>query len=1040
MVLSSGVEKQVLSLNLLVGAFHRGSLAKGAKVVQSRKLQDSTRWFAAGQRRLSVCLLLTLMLCAAFASSNAQTKNGFASTNDALDSDIDVQKLQPFIPVERKLVGGETHLYGFSLSQGQYMHALATQQDIDVVLTIFGPAEKQRAEVDRPNGARGLEGISFIALEAGEYRLQIRSLESVASQGQYKIVIDELRGALPRDEQRVAAEAAVTEGEKLRAKGTASYFRQALVKFEDALALWRKLKEPSEEFVALYGAGLCRRSMGENQRAITDFSQAIGLARELKDRYDEAIAQTAIGWAYIYLGDYENALDAFTQSRALRQVIGDRRGETLALYGVGWAHALAGQDEQALVNFFQCLEIKRAVKDHRGEAFNLVGIGKIYNRLGRNTEALDYLQQALKILEASGPKLARADALMNTGWVYLSLSKYDLAMDHFQQALPLWRTIGDRTGEAATLFGISRTERQQGRLIDARAHMDDAVTIIESVRTKGDNQQLRTSYFALVQDYYEFDVDLLMQLQQLDPTGDYASAAFQVSESARNRSLLDLLNEARADIRKGIDPHLIEQEQILHQQMDEAATEQRKLLGGKHTRDELKTAAKTISNLTGLYQDVEAKIRAASPRYASLTPTRPLSALEIQRQVLDKDTVLLEYALGQERSYLWAITNAEIHSYELPKRTEVEAAARHLYALMTARNQRQPDETIEQKRERISRADAEYPAASAELSRILLGPVASLLGAKRLVFVPQGALQLIPFAALPAPSSQPGVASQALLVNHEIVNLPSASTLALLRRDLQGRQKAAKTIAVLADPVFTKTDERFEAKENGKQDASHPSLARSLGPKGEGAAGKSDTMEDEQHLPRLFNTRWEAKQILSLVKPQESLQAIDFAANRAAATSPALGQYRIIHFATHAFINDMHPELSGIILSLFDRAGHPQDGFLRAHEIFNLKLPVELVVLSACRTGLGKEVKGEGLVSLTRGFMYAGSPRVVVSLWSLNDRATAELMAHFYKHMLGPEQASPAAALRLAQIEMLSDERWKPPYYWAAATLQGEWQ
>jgi CHAT domain-containing protein len=286
----------------------------------------------------------------------------------------------------------------------------------------------------------------------------------------------------------------------------------------------------------------------------------------------------------------------------------------------------------------------------------------------------------------------------------------------------------------------------------------------------------------------------------------------------------------------------------------------------------------------------------------------------------------------------------------------------------------------------------------------------------------------------------PGAVSQALLFNHEIVNLPSASTLALLRRELLGRQRAAKTIAVLADPVFTKTDERFEAKGNGKQDASHPSLARSPASKGDGAAEKSAPIEDEQHLPRLFNTRWEAKQILSLVTPQESLQAIDFAANRAAAASPGLGQYRIIHFATHAFINDTHPELSGIVLSLFDRAGQPQDGFLRAHEIFNLKLPVELVVLSACRTGLGKEVKGEGVVSLTRGFMYAGSPRVVVSLWSLNDRGTAELMARFYKHMLGPEQSSPAAALRLAQIEMLSEERWKAPYYWAAFVLQGEWQ
>jgi CHAT domain-containing protein len=194
-----------------------------------------------------------------------------------------------------------------------------------------------------------------------------------------------------------------------------------------------------------------------------------------------------------------------------------------------------------------------------------------------------------------------------------------------------------------------------------------------------------------------------------------------------------------------------------------------------------------------------------------------------------------------------------------------------------------------------------------------------------------------------------------------------------------------------------------------------------------------------QRLPRLYNTRAEAEVIKSLVPPRESLQALDFAANRATATSASLSQYRILHFATHAIINSTHPELSGIVLSLVNEQGEPQDGFLRAHEIFNLKLPAELVVLSACRTGLGKEVKGEGLVGMTRGFMYAGAPRVVVSLWSLGDKPTAEWMARFYKKMLGAGRLTPAAALRAAQVEMWKDKRWEQPYFWAAFVLQGEW-
>jgi CHAT domain-containing protein len=186
-------------------------------------------------------------------------------------------------------------------------------------------------------------------------------------------------------------------------------------------------------------------------------------------------------------------------------------------------------------------------------------------------------------------------------------------------------------------------------------------------------------------------------------------------------------------------------------------------------------------------------------------------------------------------------------------------------------------------------------------------------------------------------------------------------------------------------------------------------------------------------------TRTEGDRILSLIPNTQSRSAFDFAANRTTATSPELSQYQIVHFATHGILNSQNPELSGVVLSLVDETGTPQNGFLRLNDIFNLNLPAELVVLSACETGLGKEIKGEGLVGLTRGFMYAGSPRVLVSLWSVADEGTSVLMTRFYKKML-QENLQPVAALRAAQLEMLQDPQWKSPYYWAAFTLQGEWR
>jgi CHAT domain-containing protein len=167
---------------------------------------------------------------------------------------------------------------------------------------------------------------------------------------------------------------------------------------------------------------------------------------------------------------------------------------------------------------------------------------------------------------------------------------------------------------------------------------------------------------------------------------------------------------------------------------------------------------------------------------------------------------------------------------------------------------------------------------------------------------------------------------------------------------------------------------------------------------------------------------------------------LDFDASRQTAMGDDISRFRFLHFATHAIVDNQHPELSGIVLSMVDKTGRLQNGFLSANEIFDLKLPAELVVLSACRTGLGKEFKGEGLVGLTRAFMYAGAARIVVSIWDVDDKPTSELMVRFYRYMLGPAKLRPAAALRAAQLEMSRDPRWHSPYYWAAFVLQGEWK
>src|ERR1022692_4403875 len=413
-----------------------------------------------------------------------------------------------------------------------------------------------------------------------------------------------------------------------------------------------------------------------------------------------------------------------------------------------------------------------------------------------------------------------------------------------------------------------------------------------------------------------------------------------------------------------------------------------------------------IRQATTEYQQLEAKILSASPRYANFAEQDPLKLPRLQREYLDSGTLLLEYAPGEQRSFLWAVSGTSFRSYVLPGRSTLDALAER------AR------ESIRSATDRGLAKSA--PAALDALSRAVLGPVAQELGTKRLLIVTSGSLQFVPFSALPSPVNP----AEPMIASHEIVNLPSASTIAFLRRGGE-RNRSSKLVAVLADPVFAADDPRVTGNP-AATNADADSQTR-------GKVFARTTFD------RLIFTRREADNILALAPPGSGFSAFDFDASRATVLSGALRDYKYVHIASHGLVNPFHPELPSIVLSLVDRAGKPRDGFLQAADIYNLKLNADLVVLSACQTALGKDVRGEGLVGLTRAFMYAGSPAVVASLWTVPDRSTAELMRVFYRGML-MENLRPAAALRRAQIALWKDPRWTRAYYWAAFTLQGEWK
>ncbi len=419
--------------------------------------------------------------------------------------------------------------------------------------------------------------------------------------------------------------------------------------------------------------------------------------------------------------------------------------------------------------------------------------------------------------------------------------------------------------------------------------------------------------------------------------------------------------------------------------MNAKAQREMTLKARKGSAEEIATVQREISALEDEYQQVQAAIRKNSPQYSALTQPQPLGLKEIQQQ-LDPNTLLLEYSLGEARSYLWAVTPDSLKTFELPKREQVEKVARELSESLMARSVAKSLETPAQRRTRIAEADENFQKAAGELSRMILAPAAAEFGKKRLVIVSDGALQYVPFAALSVSSNRP------IILDHELVSLQSASAFAIQRHNLANRELAPKAVAVIADPVFSTNDARLKSGTPAKESIAQASTRI--------IEHTSGSASGQLSIPRLPFTRWEADQILAVAPRESSMRALDFRANRSTATGEELSKYRYVHFATHGYLDTTRAGLSAIVLSMVDEQGKPQDGFLRTHDIYNLKLPAELVVLSACETGLGKDVTGEGLEGLTRGFMYAGARRVIVSLWNVNDKATAALMQRLYAGML----------------------------------------
>jgi CHAT domain-containing protein/Tfp pilus assembly protein PilF len=879
-------------------------------------------------------------------------------------------------------------------------------------------------------GQRRCEEARSLSLSLSEIRSQAESLYCLAEvsyhRGDFSRSLETHASVLPlaraKGDRWLEARALLNVG---YSQSDVSELELANANYLQALDLWERLAEKRFQALTLVALGRVSLRLGENQRAIERFEEGMALMEAMGDDVWKASILFGFGDVAYNLGDYDQAIVHFRDALALYRDSGLRMAVLEALNGLGKVLLAAGRPDEALGRFHEALDLSRELGIAREEALSLRNIGAAHHAAGKIADALSFYELSLAKIPGDAAR-TRALTLNALGAAQYDLGQSAAAVETFARALELSQASQDQFQEASSLYYLAAAAAAAGNLVAAGAHLERAIELAESLRGRVLSRELRASYLASIHDYYELYVDVLMRAS--DGSQSLAAEAFQASERARARSLLDSLSESRVDIRQGVDEELVARERRVREIYNAKALREMELIEAGGNKEELDALKLEIATLAAEYDRVQSQIRSKSPGFASLTQAKPAALDEIQRDLLEDDSVLLQYALGKERSFLWSVSKKGVTVATLPGRSELEGRARRLYELLTTRQQ-QGNESPQQWRRRLLQADLDYSREAKELGGILLGPAGSdLRGKNRLLIAAEGALQYVPFGALPMDDLDTGVGGP-LVTRLEIIRAPSASVLVALRKATRGASsRTAEKIAIFADPVFGGDDSRV------REPTSMPNGTRTAQ-----VIRPESSSPSTFSMPRLAATRLEAEAIRDVALPRSVLLALGFQATRSRVIGPELRNFDIIHFATHGVLNDERPELSGVVLSLVDERGLPQDGFVRLHDVYNLTLPVDLVVLSACDTALGKLLRGEGLVGLVRGFLYAGAGGVVASLWKVDDQATKELMTHFYESMLR-DGLDVSAALRQAQLSLLSSAEFRHPYYWAAFELHGNWR
>lgn len=932
------------------------------------------------------------------------------------------------------------HAFRFRLQKGEALTATLVNSRDDVTVHLFDPAGTELAWVNSANGLYDSEVLHALAKSDGGYVLEVRPSADPGGPSHYRLEVGPAHPATNQDRLQAEAASWFSQGERFYGEES---WEPAIENYFKALSVWEKSRDAERvsatryrlgrsllaldqprpaEFILIQalnqarsspievarlrdGIGRCRLRRGKLAEAQEQFRQALVIYRQEKFAPGEADLLGNLGVVARQQGDFARAGTLDFQAVELRKSIGGLRAQATLYHNLGELYLLQGRPEQALDLFdkalnagtrsgslqdqagalrgkgtaywqrrqvtqaLSCLresiDLFRAVGDEPGELLSLIRLGDVYDQADRLSAARWIYEHVLRQAQDSGDLRGQAMAMGNLGHVLgRQQRKEQEGLHYFERAQAAFIELGDTTPLGKIALGRAEIFRRIGDLVNARLALEDAIRRFEAFQSPSRriaaSSERRTSY--------ELYVDVLMRLGE-------PARAFEAAEASRFRTLFDDIQKSRAGDQLA-DPLISKRASQLEDRLKALELERWRL-----PRDSERV--KEIDHETGDLDSRLALVRRELNPQSQQEPPKPLSLKEVQRS-LEPDALLLVYFLGEDRSFLWEIGRNQFQTHQIGGRSEIEDAAKRVH-------------------EELSKGTAQewrkWTKALKTMSGLVLSPMADRLQSK-LIIDPDGALNLVPFAALLDPRTlerkgRPGDGSEGpefLVVNHETVTVPSVSLIIARREALKDRPPAPKAVAILADPVYPPDSE----------------------------------------FPRLPYTAKEADAILEMVPRNQSFVARGFQANRATATSPELALYRILHFATHGWNRD-RPDLSGVVLSLVDESGRGQDGFLRAFEIYEFDVSADLVVLSACETGIGAEEGG-----LVRAFLNAGSRQVMATLWRVQDGSTARLMESFYRSHLA-QGMSTSAALRQAQRSFLARFPNSSPRRWAGFVLHGDW-